>query len=601
MRELFYEPYLDEYKTPTGAVQVNSDFSIRIAITERDDIERVYFVLTKDNESPMYYEMQGDGLFYCIKMKVESSGLYFYHFQVRQYGGRYFNIFSKPNLKPDYHYGRDWVMLAYEKSVPQANWLKGGLIYQIMVDRFCSVQRRKTQPLAVYRDDWYGVPEFLPNEKGKILNNDFFGGKLKGVESKLSYLKKLGVTCIYLNPIFKAKSNHKYDTGDYSMIDEDFGSEEDLISLIKKAKDLGIRIMLDGVFSHTGDDSLYFNKYNTYPSVGAYQSKDSPYYGWYTFKDYPDEYDCWWGIDILPNVNETNPNYNEYINGENGIIAKYTAMGIGGWRLDVADELPDSFIKNLTARAKATNPEALVLGEVWEDASTKTAYGIRREYFWGKELESVTNYPLKNAIIAYAKEANATALNTEILKLVDHYPSHVLNSLMNMLGTHDTVRILTALSSDKIPQTRKERAEYKISDLFLAKKRLMLCASLQYTLPGVPCVYYGDEVGLEGYEDPFNRRCYPWGCEDEILLSHYKNLGKMRKKWSKIFAEGKYKPLKSEGGILEFERNFEGKKLRIIANASEFSYELPIFTADEITNEQIKEIKPCTVAVIEVN
>ena len=465
MRELFYEPYLDEYKTPTGAVQVNSDFSIRIAITERDDIERVYFVLTKDNESPMYYEMQGDGLFYCIKMKVESSGLYFYHFQVRQYGGRYFNIFSKPNLKPDYHYGRDWVMLAYEKSVPQANWLKGGLIYQIMVDRFCSVQRRKTQPLAVYRDDWYGVPEFLPNEKGKILNNDFFGGNLKGVESKLSYLKKLGVTCIYLNPIFKAKSNHKYDTGDYSMIDEDFGSEEDLISLIKKAKDLGIRIMLDGVFSHTGDDSLYFNKYNTYPSVGAYQSKDSPYYGWYTFKDYPDEYDCWWGIDILPNVNETNPNYNEYINGENGIIAKYTAMGIGGWRLDVADELPDSFIKNLTARAKETNPEALVLGEVWEDASTKTAYGIRREYFWGKELESVTNYPLKNAIIAYAKEANATALNTEILKLVDHYPSHVLNSLMNMLGTHDTVRILTALSSDKIPQTREQNIKSPIYSL----------------------------------------------------------------------------------------------------------------------------------------
>ena len=601
MRELFYEPYLDEYKTPTGAVQVNSDFSIRIAITERDDIERVFFVLTKDNESPMYYEMQGDGIFYCIKMKVESAGLYFYHFQVRQYGGGYFNIFAKPDLKPDYHYGRDWIMLAYQASKPQANWLKGGLIYQIMVDRFCSVDRKKTQQNANYRDDWYGVPEFLPNEKGKILNNDFFGGNLKGVNSKLSYLKRLGVTCIYLNPIFKAKSNHKYDTGDYSKVDEDFGSEEDLRELIKNADEIGIKIMLDGVFSHTGDDSLYFNKYGTFPSVGAYQSKDSPYYGWYSFKDYPDEYDCWWGIDILPNVNETNPSYNDYINGENGIIEKYTAMGIGGWRLDVADELPDSFIKNLTARAKTVNPEALVLGEVWEDASTKTAYGVRREYFWGDELESVTNYPFKNAIIDFAKDSNASAFNAEILKLVDHYPAHVLNSLMNMLGTHDTMRILTALSSDKIPQTRKERAYHKITDLFIAKKKLMFCSCLQYTLPGVPCVYYGDEVGLEGYEDPFNRRCYPWGCEDDVLLSHYKNLGKMRKKWSSIFAEGKYIPLKSDGGILAFERNCNGKKLRIIANASEFSYELPVFTLDEITNERIKEIKPFSVAVIDVN
>lgn len=601
MRELFYEPYLNEYKTPTGAVQVNSDFSIRIAITERDDIEQVFFVLTKDGESPMYYPMQLDGVFYCIKMKVESTGLYFYHFQVRQYGQKFFNIFSKPDLKPDYHYGCEWIMLAYENAYEQSNILKGGLIYQIMVDRFCCVDRIKTQKDAVYREDWYGIPEFLPNEKGKILNNDFFGGNLKGIESKLSYLKKLGVTCIYLNPIFKAKSNHKYDTSDYSKVDDDFGSEEDLISLIKKAENMGIKLMLDGVFSHTGDDSLYFNKYGNYPSLGAYQSKDSPYYDWYMFKSYPNDYECWWGIDILPNVNETNTNYDEYINGENGIVAKYTAMGIGCWRLDVADELPDSFIKNLTKRVKNVNPNALVLGEVWEDASTKTAYGLRREYFWGKELESVTNYPLKNAIVDFAKNANASELNKEIVKLVDHYPAHVLNSLMNMLGTHDTARILTVLSSDSVPQTRKERAIHKISDTFVAKKRLMLCASLQYTLPGVPCVYYGDEVGLEGYEDPFNRRCYPWGKEDEVLLGFYRNLGKMRKKWSKVFAQGKYVPVKSEGGILEFERENNGKKLRIIANASEFSYQLPVYIVDEITNERLKEIKPCSVVVISLN
>lgn len=597
MRELFYEPYLSQYKTPVGAITVGEEFEIKIRITERDDIEKVEFVLTKDEESPVYYQMRNEGEFYVIKMKVTSVGLYFYHFKVNQFDG-FFNIFANQDLKPDYHYGDEWVLLARENKYKEADFLQGGVMYQIMVDRFCSVDRKTTFPDVIYRKDWGGVPAFEPNEDGKILNNDMFGGNLAGVISKLGYLKKLGVTCIYLNPIFRAHSNHKYDTGDYMRIDDDFGTDDDLQTLINKAKRLGIKIILDGVFSHTGDDSVYFNKYGRYDSVGAYQSKKSPYYSWYTFKKYPTSYESWWGIDILPNTKETDTKFDEFINGENGVIAKYTSMGIGGWRLDVADELPDGFLDSLTKRVKKVNPKALVLGEVWEDAATKIAYSNRRQYFQGKQLESVMNYPFKDAILSFVKTANAKQINRTVLTLCDHYPKHVLHSLMNMLGTHDTQRALTMLSSDAVPTTKFERAYHKISDYSTAKLMLKMATTLLYVLPGVPCVFYGDEAGMQGYEDPFNRGCYPWGNEDKDLLTHYQNLGKMRKNLFCVLAKGDYVPIKAEGGVLIFDRVSEYGKVHVISNASEFPVELPVMVHDEATGGITKSVRPHSTVVV---
>ena len=598
MRELFYKPYLSEYKNPVGAVTVNENFIIKIRITERDDIESVYFVLKKENEAKMYYRMYTENDCYCVDMPITSTGLYFYHFEVRQYGGGYFNIFASPDLDPVYHYGDDWIILARERVYEPSDTLSGGLIYQIMVDRFYAEQRNKTQKDAIYRDDWYGTPYYKPDSKGVVRNNDFFGGNLSGVIAKLDYLKSLGVTCIYLNPIFKAKSNHKYDTGDYSSIDPDFGTEEDLRNLIKKASERGIKIMLDGVFSHTGDDSLYFNKYGNYPTLGAFQSKESPYYKWYTFKPYPDDYECWWGINTLPNVVETEESYNEYINGENGIIAKYTKMGIGGWRLDVADELPDVFLQNLTKRVKSINPKAIVLGEVWEDAVTKVAYSVRRKYFWGRELESVTNYPFKADILEFLKNGDADRLNRTVITIVDHYPQEVTASLMNMLGTHDTERVLTALSKDKVPSSRDERSERKISDREDAIKRLKVSAIIQYTLPGVPLLFYGDEAGLEGYEDPFNRRCYPWGKEDKSLVEFFTTLGRVRMENIGVLKSGSYNPILAKNGLFIYERQSESGKIKVIANAQKVEFVLDKIVHDEVTNTDFSTLPPLSAIII---
>ncbi len=598
MRELIYKPYLKEFKSPVGAAKVNEPFSISIGITETDDIESVYFVLTKEDETPVYYRMENFGRKFSITLSVSSRGLYSYHFKVNQWGGGYFNIFCGEALKPEYHYGKDWLLLAVERKYPFPSLLKGGVIYQIMVDRFYSVNRRKTRSDCVYRDDWGGTPEYKPDQKGIVRNNDFFGGNLKGVTAKLDYLSSLGVSCVYLNPIFKAYSNHKYDTGSYMNVDPDFGSEDDLKELIVKAKKRGISVMLDGVFSHTGDDSVYFNKYGKYDSLGAYQSKSSPYYDWYSFSAFPDKYSCWWGINILPQVDELNPTYLDFITGKGGVIEKYTSLGVSAWRLDVADELPDEFISRLCSAVKRVNPKALVLGEVWEDAVTKVAYGVRRKYFWGDELESVTNYPFKSDILHFAITGDGTRLAGAVNAIVDHYPKDVLDSLMNAIGTHDTVRAITALSSDATPANKDDRAEKKISDYPLAVRRLRCAAALQFTLPGVPCIYYGDEAGMQGYEDPFNRRCFPWGKEDTSLTAFYARLGRIRRENADVLAEGEYIPVAAGRGIFSFRRVSPVGSIFVVANRSEFPLSLDKKVYDLILERATAEVPPDSAVII---
>ena len=301
------------------------------------------------------------------------------------------------------------------------------------------------------------------NAEGKVLNNDFFGGNIRGILEKLDYLQSLHVTVLYLNPIFRSFSNHRYDTGNFMEIDPTFGTEEEFARLVEECRKRGIRIMLDGVFNHTGDDSLYFNKYGRYPGVGAYQSKDSKYYAWYNFIHYPEKYSAWWGIDNLPAVNEECPSYADYITGENGVIRYWLKYSLGGFRLDVADELPDEFIEKIRQAVKAADPEAVVLGEVWEDASNKIAYSKRRKYFWGKELDSVMNYPLKDAIIQFILSGDTSLFRQTVAMLRDNYPKSVLDSLMNILGTHDTARILTALGGVHA-YTKDEMSYTKLSE-----------------------------------------------------------------------------------------------------------------------------------------
>ncbi|MFZ5754504.1 MAG: glycoside hydrolase family 13 protein, partial [Bacillota bacterium] len=413
---------------------------------------------------------------------------------------------------------------------------------------------------TIYTDWWEDIPVYNRDpETGKIISYDFFGGNLYGVLKKLPYLQELGVSVIYLNPIFESPSNHKYDTSDYKKIDPMFGDNELFQTLCREAKELGIAIILDGVFSHTGSDSIYFNKEGNYPEVGAYQSPESPYYSWYRFSCYPDLYECWWGIDTLPNVNEMEPSYQNFIIYDEDSVLKYwMKLGAKGWRLDVVDELPDEFVKNFYRVLKETDPEAVLIGEVWEDASNKISYGKLREYLLGDELDSVMNYPFRNIFLDYLlgrRDARETHL--ALMQLYENYPRQHFYALMNLIGSHDVPRVLTLLGDAPPEQTisKEDQAKFRLSPdkRKLAVRRLKLLSLIQMTFPGVPCVYYGDEAGLEGYGDPLNRRTYPWGREDRELLVWYKKIIALRNRHD-VLKTGEWIPLYAQGHVYAFLR-----------------------------------------------
>lgn len=428
--------------------------------------------------------------------------------------------------------GETFQITVYQAEYETPEWYAQGVTYHAFVDRFfrCGALP-KTDPDYVLHQSWDETPVYLPDENGIVQNKDIYGGNLRGIIEKLPYLDSLGVRTIYLSPIFEAWSNHKYNTADYRKVDPHFGTKEDLADLCACAKEYGMRVILDGVFSHTGSDSVYFNQKGRYDAVGAAQSKDSPYRDWYTFHE--NGYDSWWGIDTLPAVKELTPSYLDFvIEAEDSVIAQWMKCGISGWRLDVADELPDEFIARLRRRVKELDSSALVIGEVWEDASNKVAYDKRRPYFTEQELDGVMNYPLKDGILAFLNgHISGTALGENLCLLLDHYPKQSQRCLMNLIGTHDTPRALTVLGAPQYLYTDKAfKAQYRMStdERKVAIERLKLAACLQYVFPGSPSLYYGDEVGMEGFEDPLNRRCYPWGNEDKKLLSFYQKLGKIK-------------------------------------------------------------------------
>ena len=429
---------------------------------------------------------------------------------------------------------------------------------------------------------WGDTPYWNEEQMNGIWNNDYFGGDLKGIEEKLPYIADLGVTCIYLNPIFESHSNHRYDTADYEKVDSLLGDENDLKSLCKKAKEkYGISIILDGVFSHTGCDSRYFNMYNHYNDVGAYNSKQSPYYSWYKFINWPDEYHSWWGIKLLPEVIEEDESYRNYICGKNGILKKWLKCGIAGYRLDVADELPDIFLDDLRKSVKSENPNAIIIGEVWEDATNKFAYGQRRKYLLGEELDSVMNYPFADAVLDFVRFANGDSFFNSVMSIVENYPSQVLSVLMNHIGTHDTVRAITRLAGEN-PDGHDRTWQFEHNTLskfdYLRGVSMMKIASLiQFTLPGVPSIYYGDEIGMQGMKDPFNRGCMAWDDVNDELLKWYKRLGQIRHS-SKAFINGDFEKVYCDGGVIAYSRNCEYDSVLVAINNSNESKKIFVGT-----------------------
>ncbi len=505
----------------------------------------------------------------------EPNGLFY--FQIELLLGTEIRYLSSIN-NIDFSFAEDekdislFRLLVYADGYQTPKWAKNAVMYHIFVDRFAT-SGEKYIPVregAVLNTDWeHGVPKYAPYPGAPLDNNEFFGGNLYGVAEKLDYLKDMGVNLLYLSPIFKAYSNHKYDTGNYMTVDEMFGGDEAFAYLLKQAKKRGIRVILDGVFNHTGDDSLYFNRYGRYPGHdGAYQKEDSPYHDWYCFEKFPDKYDSWWGIDILPKLNNNNPDTRNYFLGENGVVRKYLKMGIAGWRLDVADELPSDFLTELRTAVKTESPDALVLGEVWENAADKIAYGYRREYLSGFQLDSVMNYPIKNAIIDYIKTADAEHFYHTVTDIYSSYPPEVSAVLMNLIGTHDTERILTVLgekSAANLSNDRKATKHLSAGAREKAVHLLKIASLLQFTLPGMPSVFYGDEAGLEGYGDPFCRRPYPWGREDKRLIEHYKTLMHLKRDHAALHNASL--DFASVGdGVIVFRRTSAKETLAIVCN-----------------------------------
>lgn len=562
--KILHDSRLKQYREPFGAAEAGTKVSLSLYI-EDEQPESVQLMLWHgEDANPQFIEMKdcGDGRFVAEITAPDEGCLLWYAFEIET---------ERENGRQVFYYGNNADDLGGEGSIyindphryqitvyrhtEVPEWYKDGIIYQIFPDRFARdknwrercekaikrVNDRRTDTKRVIEEEWTKPAYYVRGQGSSIAEWPVYGGSLKGIEEKLDYLKSLGVTGLYLNPVFESTSNHRYDTGDYMHIDPALGTDEDFTSLAESARRRGIRIILDGVFSHTGSDSIYFDRYGNYPGAegkGAYGNEDSPYRSWYKFdSNEPYGYRSWWGVEDLPEVIEENESYRKFILGEDGVVAHWLKMGASGWRLDVADELPDSFIAQTRARIKATDPECLLIGEVWEDASNKISYGERRRYFMGDELDGTMHYPLRDILLDYVNYTiSAGRASDKLMSLAENYPPENLYGALALIGSHDRERIMTLMAGEQ--------------DYRSATRKVRLLSTLQYCLPGVPCIYYGDEVGLMGERDPSNRSCYPWGHENLDLGYHYRMLGLIYDEHPAL-KNGNFKHLSGKYGLSE--------------------------------------------------
>ena len=520
-KAISFNSWNEFFKAPFGALKVDQGAEIKVRVND-ESVCSIYLILQKENKDLSLNEVRRielkkyeEKMYSCKIEPIQEKGIYFYYFEVNvnKYGNESKLFYGKCHQNGEvcqytYENLNKYQLTVYE-DFKTPTWLKEGVLYQIFVERFNNGNRNgkvsNPKKNSFIYANWDDDPMYIKDANGDIIRWDFYGGNLKGIINKLGYLKRLGVSIIYLSPIFESSSNHKYNIGNYKEIDSMYGDEEIFKELIKKASDKGISIILDGVFSHTGADSIYFNKFNNYDSNGAFNNEDSPYRNWYTFDNSEIGYKSWWGVKDLPDVNELEPSYMDYIiRDEDSVLNKWTKMGVKGWRLDVADELPSPFITEFKKQLNKIDEDSVLVGEVWEDASNKISYGERREYLLGDQLDTAMGYPFRKGVLSFLKgEIKSYELNDLFVTIKENYPPESFKSNLNLLGTHDVARLKTELNSDK--------------DL------VKLAVVTQMTFEGVPYIYYGDEAGMEGNTDPDNRRTYPWKNEDEEMVDFYRN------------------------------------------------------------------------------
>lgn len=574
---------VNNVETSSGAFDLHSECFGKIYVPTAIGAVCVQVLIYNEGEDECIYReiaewtslIEGYDVYtFSIPTKKISTGLYFYEIQITCAYGVIYSTLCYDDLIFDYKPFNKKIQFSLSNfKYPLPKKFLGGIIYHIFVDRFRKGGDVPIKDGAILIDNWDdGIPEYPEYPGAYIKNNTFFGGTLYGVKDKLYYLKSLGVNILYLSPIFQSPSNHKYDTSDYMRVDEMFGGDEGLSELIEAAEAEGIGIILDGVFNHTGADSIYFNKYSTYNNLGAYQSKESPFYSWFNFYDYPTKYECWWNIDILPRINTENCDCSSYFLGHRGVIDKYASLGILGFRLDVADELSDEFIRGIKERLSSKIRAPLLYGEVWEDGSNKIAYGRRKSYYLGDELDGVMNYPLRRGILSYLRDSETDALRYALTEIINNAPHRIRHFQMNILGTHDTERVLTVLGGVDLDISNTEKRATRLSneERAIAVKLLKMAYTILMTLPGIPAIYYGDEVGLEGYSDPFNRMPFPWGMEDKEILDFVRLLSDIRRKHN-VYKLGDFKLYELNSTRLIYSRKSKTNAYITIVNNSDCS------------------------------
>ncbi len=527
------------------------------------------------------------------KINLPTNALYHYYIS--------FKICNK-------EYCSDKRKLSVNFDVP--DWVQGKIMYQIFVDRFKKGREKDLDimPNRFIHNSWNEDVIIGPDKNGNW-NTDYYGGDLKGIENSLSYIKSLGVSIIYLCPIVLSQSNHRYDTSDYSKIDPYVGDYSDLKSLCDKAHSMDMKIILDGVFNHTGNDSKYFNEYGNFKDLGAYESNKSIYYPFYRkfYHGGKEHFDYWWGMKNLPVCDSYSKEWQDYICGENGIIDLWFSLGIDGLRLDVADELSDDFIYKIREAVKRNKVDGFILGEVW-----KNPMRMNRGYLdSGKGMDSVMDYPLVDALVRYFKYSDVYKLDGIIKQIQYEYPDETINSLMNFTSTHDISRAINIFGANEFDYYAEWGWDLRNNDRFFQQNYRLsdyqyncgkdIYKSYVFTLaflPGILSIFYGDEVGLQGLGNLANRRPFPWNNMDNDLLSFFRNVGSIRNRES-FLEKAKLNVIDINNKYFMFEREDSDAKAIISVNRTDdylrvnYTNEYKKFNNSySLNNSSLNELKP---------
>lgn len=527
-------------------------------------------------------------------VELKTSAICHYYFSFEANGK--FQYYKKRDLNGNATCAREecW-KLSVGFDAP--DWAKGAMMYHIFLDRYRKGRDTKLtlMPRRTIHEHWDEKVVIGPNENGEW-NTDFFGGNLKGIIETLDYIKSLGVTIIYLSPICKSQSTHRYDTGDYEEVDVYAGCNDDLKSLTDLAHRKGMKVILDAVFNHTGNDSKYFNQFGTYDTIGAYQSQDSPYYTFYKKKwiNGEETFDYWWGQKNLPECDSNSVTWKKYILGESGIIDKWFGLGIDGLRLDVADELSDEYIQGIAETVKRNKPDGLILGEVWVNPMSQNRGYISS----GKAMHSVMNYWLIDALIRYYKYCDVWKLDSVLKEIESEYPTPTIQTLMNFTSTHDISRAVEIFGCNAFQKNGEwswnlcddsvkwiENHQLTTEEYKYGKKVYKSYLTVLAFLPGIFSIFYGDEVGTRGIGNLANRAPYPWGHRDKDLLKFVRRIGKIRK-GLEFLKKAEWRSLKLDSEQFCYER-YDDNQNKLLVLVSKVNYATKVEIPEEYKNAEV--------------